>query len=168
MLIAHLLKLSAVIDERGSVAALENSTPGLQFGSTIWTYMTSHILGIYPLVIVILVHSQKSYIDNSTSQSSTVVESLHLRLSSNRPHASGEIGSWGDSSTTRSGPNHNAKDRSIASKTGGLRTPRNHVVELIQNSELEMHSLSRRLHTSIGKNAPLGDAGSADVEGTME
>ena len=69
---------------------------------------------------------------------------------------------------TRLGSDRDVKDQSIAGKTGGLRTPRNHVVELVQDSEFEMHSLSPRSHTSDGANAPLQDARSADVEGAAE
>ena len=87
----NIVQLSAVIGDSGDVGELETSTKGLAFASDVWTYMTSHILvrpslaplsviplpksmlqGIYPLVIVILVHTQKSYIDETTA---TVVPS---------------------------------------------------------------------------------------------
>ncbi|KAH9841697.1 uncharacterized protein C8Q71DRAFT_344369 [Rhodofomes roseus] len=59
--------LEAVVTDSGDIGELEGSTPQLAFASTVWTYMTSHILGIYPVVIVILVHSHKSYIDDTTT-----------------------------------------------------------------------------------------------------
>ena len=78
-------QLSAVIGDSGNVNELETSTPELAFASYLWTYMTSHILvrratdhfrfchllidmsqGMYPLIVVILVHSQKSYIEEAT------------------------------------------------------------------------------------------------------
>ncbi|VDB99127.1 unnamed protein product [Peniophora sp. CBMAI 1063] len=59
--------LSAVVDDAGNVPNLEESTLQLQFASTVWTYMTSHILGIYPVIVVILVHSQRSYIESVTT-----------------------------------------------------------------------------------------------------
>ena len=78
-------QLELVISDSVDVAQLEASTPALTIASAVWTYMTSHILvnnfrcrsqklpkanilhqGIYPVVIVILVHSQRSYIDTAT------------------------------------------------------------------------------------------------------
>ncbi|KIP09011.1 hypothetical protein PHLGIDRAFT_350665 [Phlebiopsis gigantea 11061_1 CR5-6] len=59
--------LEAVVEDSGNIGQLEESTVGLEFASTIWTYMTSHILGIYPALIVILVHSQRSYIETVTT-----------------------------------------------------------------------------------------------------
>ncbi|EPS93963.1 hypothetical protein FOMPIDRAFT_1135145 [Fomitopsis schrenkii] len=64
--IYFLFFLEAVITDTGNIGNLESSTPQLAFASQIWTYMTSHILGIYPVVVVILVHSQKSYIEDTT------------------------------------------------------------------------------------------------------
>ncbi|KIP02169.1 hypothetical protein PHLGIDRAFT_130883 [Phlebiopsis gigantea 11061_1 CR5-6] len=55
--------LEAVVSDSGNVGELEESTPGLAFASTVWTFMTSHIMGIYPVIIVILVHLQRSYIE---------------------------------------------------------------------------------------------------------
>lgn len=37
-------QLEAVVTDSGNVGELESSTPGLAFASTVWTYMTSHIL----------------------------------------------------------------------------------------------------------------------------
>ncbi|KAH9923648.1 purine nucleoside permease-domain-containing protein [Fomitopsis serialis] len=70
-LLYFLFLLEAVVTDSGDVAQLEASTPQLAFASEIWTYMTSHILGIYPVVIVILVHSHKSYIDDTTTTLAT-------------------------------------------------------------------------------------------------
>ncbi len=79
-------QLESVVTDSGNVGNLETATPSLAFATDIWTYMTSHILvrtpiirlatisdlrvfpqGIYPVVIVILVHSQKSYIETATT-----------------------------------------------------------------------------------------------------
>ena len=78
--------MKIVLSDVGNIGELERSTPELEFASTIWTDMTSHIVvgivfctvpidvplilspqGIYPAVIVIVVHSQKSYIDDTTT-----------------------------------------------------------------------------------------------------
>jgi len=61
--------LESVVGDTGDIHELEESTLPLQFASIVWTYMTSHILGIYPTVIVILVASQKSYIETSIDES---------------------------------------------------------------------------------------------------
>ncbi|KAI0717645.1 hypothetical protein C8Q72DRAFT_789561 [Fomitopsis betulina] len=58
--------IEGVVSDTRNISRLENSTPQLVFTITIWTYMTSHILGIYPVLIVLLVHCQKSYIDDTT------------------------------------------------------------------------------------------------------
>ncbi|VDB86988.1 unnamed protein product [Peniophora sp. CBMAI 1063] len=92
--------LSAVVDDVGNVPDLETSTPQLAFASTIWTYMTSHILGIYPVLVVILVHSQKSYIDgvtNSSSGSGTLYSQSRLQ-SDIRSAPSGSRSDWGSAS----------------------------------------------------------------------
>lgn len=78
-------QIEGVVSDTRNISRLENSTPQLVFTITIWTYMTSHILvrvllcilssshtrccviqGIYPVLIVLLVHCQKSYIDDTT------------------------------------------------------------------------------------------------------
>ncbi|VDC05842.1 unnamed protein product [Peniophora sp. CBMAI 1063] len=53
-----------LLDDVGDVPSLETSTPALVFSTEIWTYTTSEIIGIYPVIIVLLVHSQRSYIDD--------------------------------------------------------------------------------------------------------
>ncbi|KZV70602.1 hypothetical protein PENSPDRAFT_752405 [Peniophora sp. CONT] len=57
--------LQYLISSTVTVSALELSTPQLQFAANIWTYMTNHIMGAYPVVVVILVRSQRSYIDDA-------------------------------------------------------------------------------------------------------
>ena len=104
--------------------------------------MTSHILGIYPVIIVILVYQQKSYIDTSTSAWSQATGSM--QFTSSRSYTSGETTSWGGSTSTRLGSRQTLKPGTPRSKPKGLGSPRNHVVEFdIPGSELEMHSLPR-------------------------
>ncbi|KAH9923647.1 uncharacterized protein B0H18DRAFT_458561 [Fomitopsis serialis] len=86
--------LEAVVTDSGNVGELETSTPQLAFASTVWTYMTSHILGIYPVVIVILVHSHKSYIDDTTT---TVATASSGTISYGSPTSSGTY--WGSRRT---------------------------------------------------------------------
>ncbi|KIP02129.1 hypothetical protein PHLGIDRAFT_309382 [Phlebiopsis gigantea 11061_1 CR5-6] len=64
-----LFHLQAVISDSGAIPALEHSTVGLTFAGTIWTYNMSHVMAIYPAIVVILVHSERSYIDNATMES---------------------------------------------------------------------------------------------------
>ncbi|TBU51484.1 hypothetical protein BD310DRAFT_963050 [Dichomitus squalens] len=151
--------LSAVIDEAGNVPTLETSTPQLAFASTVWTYMTSHILGIYPVVIVILVYMQKSYINASTSASFNATGSLHIRVSSDRPHIQPEIASWGGSTSTRLGSRQDLKNGTVGSKTKGLGSPRSHVVEFdMPDSELEMQSLPHHSRPSNGAEESINDS----------
>ncbi|EJF61537.1 hypothetical protein BD309DRAFT_931103 [Dichomitus squalens] len=151
--------LSAVIDEAGNVPTLETSTPQLAFASTVWTYMTSHILGIYPVVIVILVYMQKSYINASTSASSNATGSLHVRVSSDRPHVAPEVASWGGSTSTRLGSRQDLKHGTVGSKTKGLGSPRSHVVEFdMPDSELEMQSLPHHSRPSDGAEESINDS----------
>lgn len=49
--------LEGVIAATPSVGRAQNATTGLSFASTVWTYMTSHILCIYPVTVIILVHA---------------------------------------------------------------------------------------------------------------
>ncbi|KZV63927.1 hypothetical protein PENSPDRAFT_757585 [Peniophora sp. CONT] len=91
--------LSAVVDDAGNVPNLETSTPQLVFASTIWTYMTSHILGMYPVIVVILVHSRKSYIEGATnSAGSGTVYSQSPRVHSESRSAPSSRSDWGTGS----------------------------------------------------------------------
>lgn len=77
------MQLQAVISDSGNIPTLEHSTSSLTFSGTIWVYNQSHIVvstlcclpmqvfhsprqGIYPAMVVILVHSERSYIENVT------------------------------------------------------------------------------------------------------
>ncbi|VDB96765.1 unnamed protein product [Peniophora sp. CBMAI 1063] len=64
--------LSAVVSDSGDLTSRETSTPQLAFAYTVWAFMTSHILGIYPALIVVLVHTQRSYIPTNDFNLSTV------------------------------------------------------------------------------------------------
>ncbi|KIP02022.1 hypothetical protein PHLGIDRAFT_314519 [Phlebiopsis gigantea 11061_1 CR5-6] len=64
--------LHAVIEDSTSVGRLEASTPGLMFSSTIWIYMTSHIVSIYPVGVIILVHTTYSMSAAATEAVSSV------------------------------------------------------------------------------------------------
>ncbi|KZV62969.1 hypothetical protein PENSPDRAFT_228827 [Peniophora sp. CONT] len=82
--------LSAVVADIGDLPSRETSTPQLAFASNIWTYMTSHILGIYPALIVILVHTQRSYISGNDFTLSTIYfsgESDQAKGESDASHA---------------------------------------------------------------------------------
>ncbi|KAI0028789.1 hypothetical protein K488DRAFT_57743 [Vararia minispora EC-137] len=56
----------------GNLATKESKSPSLTFSSTIFNYASSRIVGIYPTIIVILVHYQKSYIDSATQQATSI------------------------------------------------------------------------------------------------
>ncbi|KAI0034242.1 hypothetical protein K488DRAFT_84216 [Vararia minispora EC-137] len=58
--------LEIFISSLGNLTQLEDATPSLALASTIHTYTTSHIVGIYPTIVVILVHYHKSYIEATT------------------------------------------------------------------------------------------------------
>jgi len=75
-----LFLLKIVIGDSGNINELEDKTFSLEFSNTIWVYMTSHILGIYPAVIVIIVAKQKSYIESATNSlgSTVTVDQLDL------------------------------------------------------------------------------------------
>lgn len=77
-----------MISDTGNIGELEYRTPGLALASTVWTFMTSHILvssfepfrslityiilqGIYPVLIIILVHLERSFIKHNSTPSST-------------------------------------------------------------------------------------------------
>ncbi|KIP03865.1 hypothetical protein PHLGIDRAFT_222482 [Phlebiopsis gigantea 11061_1 CR5-6] len=49
-----------ITDSSSAIIQAEVATTAKAFACTIWTYMTSHIVGIYPAVVVILAHSQRS------------------------------------------------------------------------------------------------------------
>ncbi|KZV70601.1 hypothetical protein PENSPDRAFT_752404 [Peniophora sp. CONT] len=68
--------LQVVISSTRTVNDLELSTPRLQFATNVWTYMTNHIMGVYPVIVVILVRSQRSYIENVASTNASL--STHL------------------------------------------------------------------------------------------
>ncbi|VDC03906.1 unnamed protein product [Peniophora sp. CBMAI 1063] len=57
--------LQVLISSSTTVNDAELSTPSLQFATNVWTYMTNHILGAYPVLVVILVRSQRSYIEGA-------------------------------------------------------------------------------------------------------
>ena len=61
----------------------ESSDPHLAFASVIWTYSTSHLLGIYPALIVIIVHTQSSYI----STPENTISEITLSSEANPPTA---------------------------------------------------------------------------------
>ncbi|KIP05296.1 hypothetical protein PHLGIDRAFT_161197 [Phlebiopsis gigantea 11061_1 CR5-6] len=52
--------LHTVLEDSTALNTLEFSTPGLVFASTIWICMTSHIVSIYPVVVLIFVHTTYS------------------------------------------------------------------------------------------------------------
>ncbi|KAI0033006.1 hypothetical protein K488DRAFT_16078, partial [Vararia minispora EC-137] len=62
--------LEVFISSLGDITQRQAATPSLAFASTVYIYASSHIVGIYPTIIVILVHYQKSYIDTTTTQTS--------------------------------------------------------------------------------------------------
>ncbi|VDC03911.1 unnamed protein product [Peniophora sp. CBMAI 1063] len=64
--------LATVINHTSVVAPLEDATPRLAFGSAIWAYMTSHIICMYPALVIIMVDKQ-SYIDSATTRSRSKV-----------------------------------------------------------------------------------------------
>ncbi|KAI0310838.1 hypothetical protein OF83DRAFT_1069892 [Amylostereum chailletii] len=70
--------LESVISSSGNLTDKEGATPTLAFASTVYEYMTSHIVGIYPTIIVVLVNWQKSYIDTTTKSTITPNHVLHL------------------------------------------------------------------------------------------
>ena len=70
--VTNSLQLSAVVNDSGDLPSRENSTPQLTFASNVWTYMTSHIVGIYPAAIVIIVNTQRSYIPPSDFTLTTI------------------------------------------------------------------------------------------------
>ena len=104
-----------MVTEIGNVGEEETSTAGLAFASDIWTYMTSHILvmnvsalvitiaetcslqGIYPVIIVILVSKQRSYIEATTS-----IATDHTPRSNYTGSTNSRL-PWGSRHTERSG-----------------------------------------------------------------
>ncbi|VDC03908.1 unnamed protein product [Peniophora sp. CBMAI 1063] len=98
--------LVSVIDDSGPVASLEESTPRLAFANSIWTYMTSHIVGIYPALVVILVNSQKSYIDGvevSSRRTALLSHTSHTQSGSGTA-ASSQRPYWGTGTMESSRP----------------------------------------------------------------
>ncbi|KIP02164.1 hypothetical protein PHLGIDRAFT_20512 [Phlebiopsis gigantea 11061_1 CR5-6] len=91
-IVFFLFFLEPVVTDIGHVRELEHSTPGLDFASQVWTYMTSHILGIYPLVILILVHSERSYIENTNTWTSA-----HFQTSMEYTHSTDSRRYWNNS-----------------------------------------------------------------------
>ncbi|KAI0310773.1 hypothetical protein OF83DRAFT_1252351, partial [Amylostereum chailletii] len=55
--------LSPVIFSIGDLQAREDAKTNLKFAGTVYQYLTSTVVGIYPTVIVVLVKSQLSFID---------------------------------------------------------------------------------------------------------
>ncbi|KZV70613.1 hypothetical protein PENSPDRAFT_685327 [Peniophora sp. CONT] len=98
--------LSAVIDDAGDIPDLEESTPNLQFASTVWTYMTSHILGIYPVIVVILVHSQRSYIESVTTSATAGTLPSRYSHSHSGSHSAPSHRPWAGTSTISSMGSH--------------------------------------------------------------
>jgi len=112
--------LSAVIDDSGNIGQLENSTPLFQWSTTIWTYMTSHILGIYPVVIVLLVTSQKSYIESATNTSGNTASTGRVTYTTSSAQGWAALGSRSKFTTSRS-------------------TARSHVVDIGVHELREVH-----------------------------
>ncbi|KAI0035909.1 hypothetical protein K488DRAFT_17208, partial [Vararia minispora EC-137] len=65
-LLYALFFLAGYVNSSPAVLKLKNSTVGSRFASIVWQYMTSKFVGIYPVIIILLVHSQRSYIDATT------------------------------------------------------------------------------------------------------
>ena len=76
-----------MVSDIGDMPSRETSTPQLAFASNIWTFMTSHILGIYPALVVILVHTQRSYISPDDRSLSTI----YLSAASDQPKSDNVI-----------------------------------------------------------------------------
>ncbi|KIP01779.1 hypothetical protein PHLGIDRAFT_38176 [Phlebiopsis gigantea 11061_1 CR5-6] len=71
-IIFFLFFLSAVVADTPRVARLEQSTLSSSLANRVWAYLTSHIICIYPVAVIIIVHSQHSYIDAATTHSVAV------------------------------------------------------------------------------------------------
>ncbi|KAI0033007.1 hypothetical protein K488DRAFT_70187 [Vararia minispora EC-137] len=74
-IIYFLFFLEVFIASLGDITQRQAATPSLAFASTVYIYTISHVVGIYPTVIVILVHHQKSYIDTTAMHTSITFSS---------------------------------------------------------------------------------------------
>ena len=153
-----------VINDSGPIARAELSTPDLAFANAVWTYMTSHIVvhpyftimisptqtpqGIYPALVVIMVNSQKSYIDGTRispkraallTQTSHTQSGSHTAVSSQRPY-------WATSDGLGSRP-----------KKAELMSPEDHVLNI------EVHEL-REVHNDT----TFDDVGMASINDTLQ
>ncbi|VDC03905.1 unnamed protein product [Peniophora sp. CBMAI 1063] len=64
--------VQVLVNSSPAVSHQESTTPGLEFAANVWSYMTNHIIGAYPVLIVIFVRSQRSYIEDAMSTGLTL------------------------------------------------------------------------------------------------
>ncbi|EPT05928.1 hypothetical protein FOMPIDRAFT_1026808 [Fomitopsis schrenkii] len=68
-----------VIMSLDSVNTSLSRNEGLAFAATVYQYITSLIVGIYPTVVVILVNSKHSVLNMGTAVASSVISPAHMR-----------------------------------------------------------------------------------------
>ncbi|KAK7037496.1 hypothetical protein VNI00_010988 [Paramarasmius palmivorus] len=71
--------LAQVITVIPSVKSALNADPNLRFATSVFSYQTSCIVGMYPTIIICLVHARRSVMDSSTLRSSEYHSSIRGR-----------------------------------------------------------------------------------------